>query len=304
MTKEELRRLQRRNDRYWKRREMRQRAKLYNKTVEELDTELGKQYLRVSKDLKRLFIEAVEEVKGKDGVIQPSDLYNSDRYYKLMNEVNDELSKLAQKQTGALESNLTAIYEEQSLADRELLGGTFGLYDSVNKEAARLVVNEIWCDDGKDLSNRIWRNKEWLMQRLEESLFDFVSRGQPTMSIGYENGKPKGLMFDLISDQTGVPIEELTNTLDDDFREAYNNARRLVRTETARVQNRATQDRYRDAGFTKYRILAEPDCCDVCADLAEQVFDIDELVIPAHPNCRCAMTAITESLDEGRPILP
>lgn len=294
MTKEELRRLQRRNDRYWKRREMRQRAKLYNKTVEELDTELGKQYLRVSKDLKRLFIEAVEEVKGKDGVIQPSDLYNSDRYYKLMNEVNDELSKLAQKQTGALESNLTAIYEEQSLADRELLGGTFGLYDSVNKEAARLVVNEIWCDDGKDLSNRIWKNKEWLTQRLEESLFDFVSRGQPTAQ----------LTSDLIADQIGPKAAELGSVLDDDFREAYNNARRLVRTETARVQNRATQDRYRDAGFTKYRILAEPDCCEVCADLAEQVFDIDELVIPAHPNCRCAMTAITESLDEGRPILP
>ena len=87
-----------------------------------------------------------------------------------------------------------------------------------------------------------------------------------------------------------------TLKLDDDFREAYNNARRLVRTETARVQSRATQDRYREAGFTKYRIIAEPDCCEVCAVLAEQVFDIDELVIPAHPNCRCAMAAITESL--------
>lgn len=286
MTKEELRRLQRRNDRYWKRREMRQRAKLYNKTVKELDTELGKQYLRVSKDLKRLFIEAIEEVKGKDGVIQPSDLYNSDRYYKLMNEVNEELSKLALKQTNALESNLVTIYEEQSLLEKEMLGDRFGLYDRVNKEAARLVVNEIWCNDGKDLSNRIWKNKEWLMQRLEESLFDFVSRGQPT----------SGLITELISDQMGVPISELTNILDDDFREAYNNARRLVRTETARVQSRATQDRYREAGFTKYRIIAEPDCCEVCADLAEQVFDIDELVIPAHPNCRCAMAAITESL--------
>lgn len=273
---------------------MRRRAKLYDKTVKELDTELGKQYLRVSKDLKRLFIEAVEEVKGKDGVIQPSDLYNSDRYYKLMNEVNEELSKLALKQTNALESNLTAIYEEQSLADREILGGSFGLYDSVNKEAARLVVNEIWCDDGRDLSNRIWKNKEWLMQRLEESLFDFVSRGQPTAQ----------LVTDLIADQIGPKATELGSILDDNFRQAYNNARRLVRTETARVQNRATQDRYKEAGFTKYRILAEPDCCEVCADLQTQIFDIDDLVLPAHPNCRCAMAAITESLDEGRLLLP
>lgn len=286
MTKEELRRLQKRNDRYWKRREMRQRAKLYNKTVKELDTELGRQYLRVSKDLKRRFIEAVEEVRGRDGVIQPSDLYNSDRYYKLMNEVNDELSKLALKQTGALESNLVTVYEEQSLAEKNFLGDRFGLYDKVNKEAARLVVNEIWCDDGRDLSNRIWRNKDWLMQRLEDSLFDFVSRGQPTAQ----------LVSDLIADQIGQSAADLGSILDDDFREAYNNARRLVRTETARVQTRATQDRYKEAGFTKWRVIAEPDCCEVCADLAEQIFDIDELVIPAHPNCRCAMAAITESL--------
>lgn len=286
MTQEELRRLQRRNDRYWKRREMRQRAKLYNKTVKELDTELGRQYLRVSKDLRRLFIEAIEEVKGKDGVIQPSDLYNSGRYYKLMNEVNDELSSLALKQTRALESGLVTVYEEQSLIEKNVLGDRFGLYDSVNKEAARLVVNEIWCDDGRDLSNRIWKNKEWLMQRLEESLFDFVSRGQPTAQ----------LVTDLIADQIGPKAASLGSILDEDFREAYNNARRLVRTETARVQTRATQDRYKEAGFTKWRVIAEPDCCEVCADLAEQVFDIDALVIPAHPNCRCAMAAITESL--------
>lgn len=286
MTQEELRRLQRRNDRYWKRREMRQRAKLYDKTVKELDTELGRQYLRVSKDLRRLFIEAIEEVKGKDGVIQPSDLYNSGRYYKLMNEVNDELSSLALKQTRALESGLVTVYEEQSLIEKNVLGDRFGLYDSVNKEAARLVVNEIWCDDGRDLSNRIWKNKEWLMQRLEESLFDFVSRGQPTAQ----------LTSDLIADQIGPKAAQLGDILDDDFREAYNNARRLVRTETARVQTRATQDRYKEAGFTKWRVIAEPDCCEVCADLAEQVFDIDALVIPAHPNCRCAMAAITESL--------
>ena len=108
----------------------------------------------------------------------------------------------------------------------------------------------------------------------------------------------------MIADQIGPQAAELGSVLDDDFREAYNNARRLVRTETARVQNRATQDRYKEAGFTKWRVIAEPDCCDVCADLAEQVFDIDDLVIPAHPNCRCAMSAITESLDEGRDLLP
>ena len=265
---------------------MRQRAQLYDKTVKELDTELGRQYLRVSKDLKRLFLSTVEELKNSDGVITPSDLYRSDRYFKLMNQCNEELSKLALKQTRVLENKLPEVYEKQSLIEQNALGDRFGLYNTVDTESAKRVVAELWCSDGKGLSDRIWKNKDVLMQRLEESLFDFVSRGQPTAQ----------LVSDLIADQIGPTAADLGNILDDDFREAYNNARRLVRTETARIQNRAAQDRYKDAGFTKYRIIAEPDCCEVCDDLSKQVFDIDDLVLPAHPNCRCAMAAITESL--------
>ena len=284
MTRIELQ--QRRNKAYWRRREMRQRAHLYDKTVTDLDTELGRQYLRVSRVLKREFLATIEELRSIDGVIQPSDLYRSDRYYKLMNQVNEELSKLALKQTRAIESKLVTVYEEQSLIEKDVLGDKFGLYNTVDKESAKTVVTELWCSDGKGFSDRIWRNKDLLTQRLEESLFDFVSRGQPTAQ----------LVSDLIADQIGPQAASLGSILDEDFREAYNNARRLVRTETARVQNRATQDRYKEAGFTKYRIIAEPDCCDVCADLQTQVFDIDDLVLPAHPNCRCAMAAITESL--------
>ena len=282
MTREELRKLQKRNDRYWKRREMRQRAKLYDKSVQELDGELFRQYRRVFKDIRREFISTVEEVKSRDGVIQPSDLYNSQRYYQMLNEVNAELDRLTMKNVTTIENGLLQVYEEQS----RISANEFGLYYSIDKQAAMTVITETWCSDGLDLSQRIWRNRELLMQRLEDSLFDFVSRGQPTAQ----------LVTDLIADQLGLPISELTNILDDDFREAYNNARRLVRTETARVQTRATQDRYREAGFTKWRVVAEPDCCEVCADLTEQVFDIDQVVIPAHPNCRCAMVAITESL--------
>lgn len=286
MTTEELRKLQRKNKAYWRRREMRQRAHLYNKTVTELDRELGRQYLRVSKDLKRLFLSTIEELKSKDGVIEPSDLYKSDRYYKLMNQCNDELSNLALKQQKVLENRLMEVYEEQSLIERGALKDRFGLYNVLDTDTARSVVERVWCSDGQDLSDRIWKNKDFLMTRLEEGLFDFVSRGQPTAQ----------LVTDLIADQIGPTAAEMGSVMDDAFREAYNNARRLVRTETAHVQNTATQDRYRDAGFAKYRIIAEPDCCEVCADLQEQVFDIDQLVIPAHPNCRCAMAAITESL--------
>lgn len=282
MTKDELKKLQRRNSRYWKRREMQQRARLFNKSVTDLDKEMARQYGRVGKIIKRELLSTLEEIRRADGDIQPSDLYKSKRYYQMLNEINNELDRLASKQVKLTEDKLAEVYELQS----KITADEFGLYNTVDKDAAMTVVTETWCSDGRDLSQRIWRNRDLLMQKLEEGLFDFVSRGQPTAQ----------LVTDLIAEQVGPDIAEFGSILDNDFREAYNNAQRLVRTETARVQTRATQDRYREAGFTKWRVLAEPDCCEVCADLAEQVFDIDDLVIPAHPNCRCAMVAVTESL--------
>ena len=273
---------QKRNKAYWQRREMMRRAQLYNKVNSDLDAALADEYARVGKSLKREILALLEEIRGQDGVILPSDLWKSGRYFEMLNQINAELDRLGAKQIEQIEDALIDIYTKQS----ELSASEFGLYTTIDRNAARTVVNELWCADGELFSDRIWANKALLVDKLESSLFDFVAKGQPTAQ----------LVSDLISEQMGVPISELTNILDDDFREAYNNARRLVRTETARIQNRATQDRLKDAGFTKYRVLAEPDCCEVCDDLSRQVFDIDDLVLPAHPNCRCAMVAITESL--------
>ena len=280
MTRDEIRNLQKRNKAYWHRRDMKQRARLFDRTVTELDAELAKQYSRVGRRLRNEIISFLEMARESDGTLEVSDLYKSGRYYKLMNQINAELDRLGYRQIDSIEQKLLDVYEKQSA----ITASSFGLYNTVDKEAAKLVIRELWCSDGKGLSDRIWTNKAALVQKLESSLFDFVSRGQPTAQ----------LTSDLIAEQ--IPMSEFKSILDDDFKEAYNNARRLVRTETARIQNRATQDRYKEAGFTKYRIIAEPDCCDVCADLQEQIFDIDDLVIPAHPNCRCAMAAITDSL--------
>lgn len=279
MTIEERRK---RNNAYWKSRTLKQRARLFNRAVSELDGELARQYQRVAKRLKIEILNLVEVSRNADGELSVSDLYKEGRYYKLMNQINTELEKLGLKQIDSIGGTLADVYEKQSA----ITAGEFGLYSTVDTEAAKMVVNELWCSDGKGFSDRIWKNKQALTDKLEQSLFDFVSRGQPTAQ----------LEKDLISQQMGAPFRSLGDILDDDFKEAYNNARRLARTETARIQNRATQDRYREAGFTKYRIIAEPDCCEVCDDLSKEVFDIDDLVIPAHPNCRCAMSAITESL--------
>lgn len=287
MAIDELQRIRRRNDAYWRRREGRLRAKLHDTAVTELDAELARQYHRTGKRIRSDILALLKELQNAEGEILPSDLYKGGRYFELLNQMNEELTRLGFRQIDAIDRKLLEVYEEQS----KLTASEFGLYNTVDKDAARLVINEVWCADGKDLSDRIWKNKDLLMQRLEDGIFDFVSRGQPTADMTSEI-----MSMQLGYDASRANLRDFDDKMLEDFREAYHNAQRLVRTETAHVQNRATQDRYKEAGFTKWRVIAEPDCCEVCADLSEQVFDIDQLVIPAHPNCRCAMAAITESL--------
>lgn len=284
MTREELRRLQRKNKAYWKRRELQQHQRLFDKTVSDLDKELGKQYRRTADSIKREILEVLSLVReeSQNERIQPYDLYRGNRYFQMLADINQELEALGFQQIEKIEDELIDLYFKQS----ENTAQQFGMYSTVDKDSARKVVSELWCSDGKGLSDRIWQNKQWLVDRLETSIFDFVARGAST----------DGLVTEIISNQLGLPISELTDILDAEFKNAWNNARRLVRTETARVQNRATQDRYKEQGFTKYRVIAEDDCCEVCADLSTQVFDIDNLVLPQHPNCRCAMAAVTDSM--------
>ena len=81
-----------------------------------------------------------------------------------------------------------------------------------------------------------------------------------------------------------------------DFSASYNNAHRLANTELAHCSTHATLDGYVDMGVTKYKVIAEKDCCDVCSDLANQIFDItdDSGLVPdnSHPNCRCSIVAV------------
>lgn len=287
MAIDELQRIRRRNDAYWRRREGRLRAKIHDTAVTELDAELARQYQRAGKRIRSEILALLKELENAEGEILPSDLYKGGRYFEMLNQVNNELQRLGYKQIEAVDRKLLEVYEEQS----KLTASEFGLYSTVDKDAARLVINEVWCSDGKDLSDRIWKNKDMLMQRLEDGIFDFVSKGQPTADMTSEI-----MSMQLGYDASRANLRDFDDAMLEDFQEAYHNAQRLVRTETARVQNRATQDRYKEAGFTKWRVIAEPDCCEVCEDLSKEVFDIDQLVIPAHPNCRCAMAAITESL--------
>lgn len=94
---------------------------------------------------------------------------------------------------------------------------------------------------------------------------------------------------------TGASVQDLAQTLRDRLDTSYNNAVRLVRTETNRVNSQAVLDSYSETmeGTEEIEFLATLDerTSDICAAMDGQRIRLEDAEIgvnvpPLHPNCR------------------
>lgn len=254
------------NSKYWKERGAKARIQLLDKTIENMERELATTYRGVSStiiaELKALYLEA-ETL---------NDLYRYNRYYEILNQIDALLTELTGKQEVYISKELTKLYE----SNRDVLKIEIGAVGAakVAKNTVERAVFSAWCADGMVWSDRIWKNKTLLRTALEKTMVEMVGAGK---SVDYATKELMGVM-----------------------NVGYNNAVRIIRTESAHVQNVSTADLYKEVGIEKYQILTEDDCCDECEELAQHTYRVDDIVIPAHPNCRCCMVAVDKP-DQERP---
>lgn len=120
---------------YWVLRSLRE-ANL-NKSIDQLNKELLRCYQKSSKrlaiELKRLYLEIME----KEGKVLVSHLYQYNRYYKIMNLIEEESIRLGKEQQALFEKELTGVYNY----NQKLLNNDFDVF--LNKEAVQESVNMI-----------------------------------------------------------------------------------------------------------------------------------------------------------------
>jgi SPP1 gp7 family putative phage head morphogenesis protein len=124
---------------------------------------------------------------------------------------------------------------------------------------------------GANFSDRIWTSKVELSRQLEKSIVDTVVAGRS-------------------KDQAVKKLQER-------FGVGFNDADRLIRTETQRVLNEAQRQTYKDRGYDMVEWLVADDerLCDECMAIGEGgPYPIDEVPPVAHPNCRCTIIPIIE----------
>ncbi|HEU8752790.1 TPA: minor capsid protein [Streptococcus pneumoniae] len=138
-----------------------------------------------------------------------------------------------------------------------------------------------WVGDGSTYSTNIWKNT-----------------GKLTSSIKYEL---------LISLMTGRDTRETAQTIAERFNVGQNDARRLVRTESAFFHNQMELLSYEEADIEKYIFVAVLDkrTSRICQEHDNQVYDRDKAVPgvncpPMHPWCRSTTVGYDEDADYSK----
>lgn len=129
------------------------------------------------------------------------------------------------------------------------------------------ILNRPWAPDGKNFSDRVWSNKQKLINELNT-----------TLTQGIILGKDPGKIINAMSKKLDV---------------SKTAAGRLVMTESAAFASRAQEDCFKELDVEEYEIVATLDShtSEICQDMDGKVFKMSERQIgvnapPFHVNCR------------------
>lgn len=184
-------------------------------------------------------------------------------------------------QSEALNSSLKEVYERGyyhtafELQKGIGVGWTLhGLTDS----AICKVLSRPWTLDGQTFSDRIWSNKERLVNTVNTQLTQMIMRG--------------------------AAPDKAIKAISDRFKVSKSQAGRLVMTESAAFANEARKDCFKDIGVERYRIIGTLDgeTCSLCGSLDGKVYPMSEYQVgltapPFHPWCRCTTAPYYEDIE-------
>ncbi len=185
-------------------------------------------------------------------------------------QLRQEAEALHGSQLQATESLLGEIYREgYSHTAFEVQKGIGFAWSFVGVDSTRLekVLARPWTADGQTFRDRVWTNKDALVNSVNTQITQMIMRGE-------------------------APDKAIKN-IAHQFNVSKKKAGRLVMTESAAFASFSQKDCYDDLGVEKYEIVETPDneTCEVCGELDGKVFNMSDFQVgttapPFHPWCR------------------
>lgn len=298
------------NKEYWEKRQLareelsfnkgteayREYIKILNESKKEIENQIAKLYAKYQQEVTKLGIDKIQANKLLRGTEYKEWRYNIGKYVEEIEKlkksnpvefrkmsveletlayrsrisrldslkagVDYELIQSGEKIKGKVTDTLADVYEDTYTSFVEDLNFKKGV---ISSSTIKMALEQEWS--GANYSSRIWSNIDNLAKAIKNEVIVGLNRG-----INYRT---------------------MSQNIAKKFDTSYKNAERLVRTETAHIQNQATLMGYKDSGVVKYEFLAVLDSrtSHTCASLNGEVFKTEnamegENYPPMHPRCR------------------
>lgn len=271
--------------------------KQINKVFDKFQRDYGlserdaRQVLKNMKDQKDLNeLRKVLEARPNDPNIQRllADLDSPAYAYRMkrLERLNDDLDRMRESIYHSEKSGSDAFYSDlmkdsyyKATFDLQQQTGLAYSFSSLPETEIKRLRGLKWT--GEAYSDRIWSNTGALASSVKDEL--------------------------LVSLMTGRSVRDTSQAIAERFGVGQNNARRLIRTESAFFHNQMELLSYEDAEITKYKFVAVLDrrTSHICQEHDNKVYDTDKAVPgvnypPLHPWCRSTTIAHDEDADYSK----
>ena len=209
--------------------------------------------------------------------------YRIDRLRALETDLQIMLTEATNGQQRGIYNTLKDVASvSEATAVKRFANGLDLVFDRIAGKKLQKILSSNW-------SGKVWNDRLWT---------DRAKVGQKVTAI-LEEGIPQGFS-----------MQKMTRELQQATGQSFNNAFRLIRTESSFVDSSVRLEEFKQAkeelGYTHYIYDAFLDSrtSEICRELDKQVIPIDEAEIgknfpPMHPNCRSTCVLDTSSIEDN-----
>ena len=196
------------------------------------------------------------------------------RLEALQLQVQNSIETLRNKENEMLEDYLIKTYEDTYYHSLYEISKGLNLktsFATLDENKINQVIGKPWLSDGKTFSDRIWQDKEQLINTLRTKITQSFITGSTLDEA----------------------VEDISKFVSDKIKNKEYVARRLLETESAAYASKAQIEAFKSIGVEQYEIVATLDLhtSEICQEMDGKVFNISDQEIgvtvpPFHSHCR------------------
>lgn len=222
--------------------------------------------------------EGPEKERALAEISAPAYQYRIRRIETLQDQAEARLAAVARQEAKLAKAHYTRVIEDSYLYgvyDVQRAAGVGFHFHALSDRAVSAMVNARWPKLGITYSEAVWKDTAAIAQRIRQDV--------------------------VLGVMTGLPARRAMEQIEEDFRVRAYEARRLVRTETARMAAEADKAGMEACGIEEYEFCATLDeaTCRRCGALDGKRFPAKQgepgvNMEPLHPNCGCYTVPVVE----------